>query len=68
MIKNAKIWVFFGFFAFFLVILPWIGAERLDFGGVWGGFWGSGTPDSRIFLQLRLPRVWMGLWAGGVLG
>ena len=67
MIKNPKLWLIFGFFAFFGVILPWIGAEQLDLGAVWGGCWGNVTPDSRIFFQMRLPRVWMGLWAGGVL-
>jgi iron complex transport system permease protein len=65
--KNTKIYAFLAVFIAFFAILPWIGAEKLDFMGVFSVFLGKSTPDSQIFFQLRLPRVVMGLLAGGTL-
>ncbi|MDY0146287.1 MAG: iron chelate uptake ABC transporter family permease subunit, partial [Kiritimatiellia bacterium] len=67
MIKNRKIWLFFGVFTACLVVLPWIGAEKLNLRAIFGVLGGAATPDSQIFFQMRLPRVWMGLVAGGSL-
>ncbi len=49
-----------------LVLLPWVGAERLSLRGVlrWGEGWSA---DQIIFFQLRLPRVVLGVLAGGAL-
>ena len=59
--------MFFGIFVACLVILPWIGAEKLDLRAIFGIFGGKPTSDSQIFFQMRLPRVWLGLLAGGSL-
>ncbi len=65
--KNSKIYAFLAVFIAFFAILPWIGAEKLDFMGVFSVFLGNSTPDSLIFFQIRLPRVVMGFLAGGAL-
>ena len=67
MIENRKIWLFLAVFVACLVILPWIGAEKLNLRAIFGVLGGAATPDSQIFFQMRLPRVWMGLVAGGSL-
>ncbi|NLB66368.1 MAG: iron ABC transporter permease [Lentisphaerae bacterium] len=66
MIKNRKIWLFLAVFVLFAVILPFIGAEKLDWRAIFARG-GAGGPYARIFFQLRLPRVWLGLLAGGAL-
>ena len=50
-----------------MAVFPWIGAENLDFRGVFGSIAGDWTADGLIFFQIRLPRVLMGLLAGGSL-
>lgn len=50
-----------------LAIFPWIGAEPLSVRAVFSAGRGISTPDSLIFFQLRLPRVVLGLLAGGAL-
>ncbi|MDR0993914.1 MAG: iron ABC transporter permease [Verrucomicrobiota bacterium] len=58
------------FFLLFLLVLlacPFAGAERLQLRDVWEGLRNLPTLDSRIFLHLRLPRVVLGLLAGGTL-
>jgi len=67
MTKNIKISMFFGLFLAFSALLPWIGAEKLDFSDILAYLQGQTTPDGMIFFTIRLPRVWMGLFAGGAL-
>jgi iron complex transport system permease protein len=43
--------------------LPFIGASRLD----WVGVWQRQEPDWSILTQLRVPRTLLGLFAGGAL-
>ena len=67
MTKNRKIYSFLAVFVAFLAIFPWIGAEKLAFRQVFGFVVGDWTADGMIFFQIRLPRVLMGLLAGGAL-
>lgn len=66
--KNAKNYPFMAFFLLLLVYLPWIGAEKLEIREIWAFMTGEWTADGMIFFQIRLPRVVMGLLAGGALG
>lgn len=68
MSKNAKIYPFLAIFIFLLFFLPWIGAEKLEIREIWAFMAGEWTADGMIFFQIRLPRVVMGLLAGGALG
>jgi iron complex transport system permease protein len=68
MTKTPKYLLFFAIFGLFLVILPWIGAEKLVFRDVFAFLRGGWTPDGMIFFQIRLPRTVMALLAGGALG
>ncbi|NCD23612.1 MAG: iron ABC transporter permease [Spartobacteria bacterium] len=65
--KNRKIYAFLAVFAVFLAVFPWIGAEKLGFRQVFGFVVGDWTADGMIFFQIRLPRVLLGLLAGGAL-
>jgi len=47
-----------------LMILPLIGPVSVDVSRAWAGI----SPDYEILFQARLPRVLLGLLAGGVLG
>jgi iron complex transport system permease protein len=67
MSKNHKIYPFLLIFTVFLVVFPWFGAEKLDFREVLSFLTGEWTADGMIFFQIRLPRVLMGLLAGGAL-
>lgn len=67
MIKNRKIQVLAAIFGIFFIILPWIGAEKLEIREVLAFLTGEWTADGMIFFQIRLPRVLMGLLAGGAL-
>ena len=67
MIKNRKIQALAAVFGLFSIILPWIGAEKLEMREVLTFLTGEWTADGMIFFQIRLPRVWMGLLAGGGL-
>lgn len=67
MTKNRKIYAFLAVFAAFLAVFPWIGAEKLSFREIFAFVIGDWTPDGMIFFQIRLPRVLMGLLAGGAL-
>ncbi|MGD9782754.1 MAG: iron chelate uptake ABC transporter family permease subunit, partial [Kiritimatiellia bacterium] len=67
MSKNRKIYAFLAVFAVFLAVFPWIGAEKLSFRQVFAFLAGEWTADGMIFFQIRLPRVLMGLLAGGAL-
>ncbi|NOX38161.1 MAG: iron ABC transporter permease [Calditrichaeota bacterium] len=50
-----------------VVVLPLIGSQALDFHQVWNHLRGTTNPDGVIFFQVRLPRVMLGLLAGGCL-
>ena len=50
-----------------MAVFPWIGAEKLNFRQVFGFVVGEWTADGMIFFQIRLPRVLLGLLAGGAL-
>ena len=67
MTKNRPFFVFLSVFAVFLAVFPWIGAEKLSFRQVFGFVAGDWTADGMIFFQIRLPRVLLGLLAGGAL-
>ncbi len=67
MTKNHKIYAFLAVFAVCLAVFPWIGTERLSFREVFSFLIGEWTADGMIFFQIRLPRVLMGLIAGGAL-
>ena len=67
MIKNRKIQALAAVYGLFAIILPWIGAENLEIREVLNFLTGEWTADGMIFFQIRLPRVWMGLLAGGAL-
>ena len=64
--KRNQIILLGGLSLLCLLLLPWVGPERLSLRGLlaWGGDW---TADQIIFFQLRLPRVLLGLLAGGAL-
>ena len=65
--EKRKIYSFLAVFVAFLAIFPWIGAEKLEFREVFSFLAGNWTADGMIFFQIRLPRVLMGLLAGGAL-
>ncbi len=65
--KYAKILPFLGLFLLILAISPWIGAEKVDWNAIRAFAAGEKTPDGLIFFQIRLPRVLLGLVAGGAL-
>ncbi|NCA81669.1 MAG: iron ABC transporter permease [Opitutae bacterium] len=67
MIKNRKIQALAAVFGLFFIMLPWIGSEKLEIREVLTFLTGEWTADGMIFFQIRLPRVWMGLLAGGAL-
>ena len=67
MTKNRPFFVFLAVFGLFLAVFPWIGAEKLGFRQVFGFVVGDWTADGMIFFQIRVPRVLMGLLAGGAL-
>ncbi len=67
MTKNRPFFVFLAVFTAFLTIFPWIGAEKLSFRQVFGFVVGDWTADGMIFFQIRVPRVLLGLMAGGAL-
>ena len=67
MMKNRPFFVFLAVFGVFLAVFPWIGAEKLSFRQVFGFVVGDWTADGMIFFQIRLPRVLLGLLAGGAL-
>jgi iron complex transport system permease protein len=68
MTKMPKISIFIAIFGVLLVVLPWIGAEKLVFSDVLAFFRGEWTADGLIFMKIRLPRTVMALLAGGALG
>ena len=67
MSKKANIFPFAAVFILFLCLLPWIGAEKLEIREIWAFITGEWTADGMIFFQIRLPRVLLGLLAGGAL-
>ena len=67
MSKKRIIYAFLAIFGAFLAIFPWIGAEKLEIREVFSIFTGDWTADALIFFQIRLPRVLLGLLAGGAL-
>lgn len=67
MSKNGQNLAFFALFCACLGLLPWIGAEKLDFGQILAFWRGNSTPDGMILFKIRLPRVVLGLLAGGSL-
>ena len=67
MAQKSKIYAFLAVFVAFLAIFPWIGAEKLSFREIFSFVVGEWTADGMIFFQIRLPRVLMGLLAGGSL-
>jgi len=50
-----------------LCLIPWLGAEKLNGSEVLAYLRGEWSPDGMIFFELRLPRVLIGLLAGGAL-
>lgn len=68
MSKKSQIYPFMALFVVLLAFLPWIGAEKLEIREIWVFMTGEWTADGMIFFQIRLPRVVMGLLAGGALG
>ena len=67
MSKKSQIYPFLAIFVVVLAFLPWIGAEKLEIREIWAFMAGEWTADGMIFFQIRLPRVLMGLLAGGAL-
>lgn len=67
MSNNDKIYVFLALFVSAFVVFPWIGAEKLSFHEVFSFLGGDWTSAGKIFFQIRLPRVLMGLLAGAAL-
>ena len=67
MTKNRKIYAFLSVFAVALAVFPWIGAEKLSVREIAAFAIGDWTADGMIFFQIRLPRVLLGLLAGGAL-
>ncbi len=67
MSKKSHIFIFSGLFLAFLTLFPWLGAETLNGREVLAFLSGEWSPDGMIFFDLRLPRVLMGLLAGGSL-
>lgn len=67
MSKNQKICAFSALFLACFVLFPWMGAEKLEIREVLKSMVGEWTADGMIFFQIRIPRVWMGLLAGGTL-
>ena len=67
MSKKSQIYPFLALFVVLLAFLPWIGAEKLEIREIWAFMAGEWTADGMIFFQIRLPRVLMGLLAGGAL-
>lgn len=67
MSKKGHVFAFLALFIAFFGVFPWIGAEKLVWRDVFDFARGAWTPDGMIFFQMRLPRVLMGLLAGGAL-
>lgn len=67
MTKIRKIHLFLAVFGVSLAVFPWIGAEKLSYREIFSFLTGEWTPDGMIFFQIRVPRVLMGLLAGGTL-
>ena len=67
MMKTAKFSLFIVLFLICGAFLPWIGAEKLHVREVLAFLGGSWSPDGMIFFHIRLPRVFLGLLAGGAL-
>ena len=67
MATKSKIYAFLAVFGVFLAVFPWIGAENLVVREVFSHVFGDWTADGMIFFQIRLPRVLLGLLAGGAL-
>ncbi|HPT17558.1 MAG TPA: iron chelate uptake ABC transporter family permease subunit, partial [Kiritimatiellia bacterium] len=67
MTKNRKIYALLAVFAVALAVFPWIGAEKLSVREIAAFAIGDWTADGMIFFQIRLPRVLLGLLAGGAL-
>ena len=67
MAKKPKLYIFLAVFIAFLAVFPWIGSEKLVVREIWSFITGDWTPDGMIFFQIRLPRVLLGLLAGGAL-
>ena len=67
MTKNRKIQALLAVFAVALSVFPWIGAEKLSVREIAAFAIGDWTADGMIFFQIRLPRVLLGLLAGGAL-
>jgi len=65
--RSCPSGLFLAGFLLALAVLPWVGAEPLGFRSFLSGVFGEWTPESRIFFHIRLPRVLMGLLAGGAL-
>ena len=65
--RERSIWIFGALFAACGVALPWIGAEPIGLEDIRLGAFGGGGTGWEIFFSIRLPRVAMGLLAGGAL-
>jgi len=67
MSRTPAIGLFAGLFLALLAVFPWIGAETLNISEVVAFVGGEWSPDGMIFFELRMPRVVLGLLAGGAL-
>ena len=65
-IKNAGRLAFFAAAAAVVLAAPWFGVQSISPGDVFQGL--SGSMESRIFWQLRVPRVLLALCAGAAFG
>jgi len=65
--KTRVIFYYGLLFLCVLLVLPWIGPESLDPEKIFKFLSGSNTPDGSIFWYQRVPRVILGLLAGGAL-
>ncbi len=65
-IKKA-VFLYALFFVLVFLVTPWIGPENLNPGNVVRYLGGATGPDGNIFWYQRLPRVLLGLLAGGTL-
>ncbi|MDR1471428.1 MAG: iron ABC transporter permease [Synergistaceae bacterium] len=62
--KKYRVAVFLALSLLILILCPWLGAQAISPSDIWGG----SALESRIFWQLRLPRVILAWCAGATFG
>jgi len=65
--RRIPLWAYLALLLASVMILPWIGAEKLEWSRVLSYFEGEATVEGMIFFDQRLPRVLLGLAIGGAL-